>query len=104
MNDEPEVEVEVHLHFDHWEYIIRSAADFPDCCSIYYREESEKESKEMLSLGTIRSARAIAYAILKWCDENGHEEKGPMSIPMGTVVPFTPCPECLDKCTHLEPT
>jgi hypothetical protein len=67
----PEVEVQYHIHCGDWKYVVKDSPDHLGLCDLRYIDENgdgTQHTKE-IGLGDVDTSRAIAHAILKWCDE-----------------------------------
>ena len=68
---DPHTEPMFIVHVDEWRYVVRESNEADGCCAVHY-EESDPEGKtrkfDAVSLGEPKSARAVAAAIVKWCD------------------------------------
>lgn len=63
----PDTEAQLNVHINGgWRFVIRSWSEAPDCCAIHYEDGDSKT--EPLNLGPPKDARAVAHAILNWCD------------------------------------
>lgn len=74
-NDDPYTEPVFIVHVSVWRYVVRESNEADGCCAVHYEEDVEQphagktvRKGESVSLGEPKSARAVAEAILKWCD------------------------------------
>ena len=71
---EPYTETTLTVCFEHWRLVISESTEADGCCAVHYEEDVEKDGKktvrkyEPVSIGEPKSARAVAAAIIQWCD------------------------------------
>ena len=67
----PEVEAQYHIYCGDWKYVVKDSPDNPGLCDLLYIDENGDGTQHTteIGLGDVETSRAIANAILKWCDE-----------------------------------
>ena len=70
--DDPYTEPVFIVHIDAWRYVVRESNEADGCCAVHYEEQDpdgNTRKGDPVTLGEPKSARAVAAAILKWCDQ-----------------------------------
>lgn len=59
----------VHVNNSH-KYVVQDWSEHSDCCQIVYEDYDKSMPKDPpLCIGDVEVTRAVAHAMLKWCEE-----------------------------------
>jgi len=64
------------IHQGDWRYVVRESNEADGCCAIHYEEDVVPQhggpktvrANEPVTIGEPKAARAVAAAIVAWCD------------------------------------